>query len=147
MRQYSLIGIPSGQLQDLAAASSSSISSSGVYHVVLIDSGKATHVTRGRVYILTEREKEHYVDNFPHYAPEVISGKVKQTIMSDIYAVGMLLKKMSNHGCFGSLTSTERGLRLIELIDQCKSADINRRLSAIQCTDSISRDGPDMPYM
>lgn len=128
---------PSGQLQDLAAASSSSISSSGVYHVVLIDFGKATHVTRGRVYNLTEREKEQYVVKFPHYAPEVINGNGKQTIMSDMYAVGVLLKKMSNHGCFGSLTSTERGLRLIELIDQCKSADINRRLSAIQCIDTI----------
>lgn len=128
---------PSRQLQSFAAASSSSITSSGVYHVVLIDFGKATQVTRGRLYNLTEREKEQYVANFPHYAPEVINGNGKQTIMSDMYAVGVLLKKMYDHGCFGSLTSTERGLCLIELIDQCKSADINQRLSAIQCVDTI----------
>lgn len=52
---------PSGQLQDLAGVSSS------VYHV-LIDFGKATHVTRGWVYNVTEREKEQYVASFPHYA-------------------------------------------------------------------------------
>ena len=74
---------------------------------------------------------------FLTYAPEVINGNGKQTIMSDMYAVGVLLKKMCDHGCFGSLISTERGLRHIELIDQCKSADINQQISAIQCVDTI----------
>ena len=128
---------PSQPLQ--GSASSSSISSPGTYHVVLIDFGKATHVTRGRHYNLTEREKEQYVAKFPHFAPEVISGSGKQTIMSDMYAVGILFKKMFDHGCFGSFTSTERHLRLVQLIEQCKSADINRRITAIQCIDIIKK--------
>ena len=120
-------------LQHNSRLTSSSSPSSCVYHIVLTDFGKATRISCGRRYHLSEREKEQYRTNFPQLAPEVINGSEKQSIMSDMYAVGVLFKKMCDHGCFRSFPETERSL--LELIDQCISADISRRLTANQCAE------------
>ena len=128
-----LLSQNSQQLNTSPIASSSSYSSE--YHIVLTDFGKATHVSRGRHYNLSEREKEQYLANFPHFAPEVVNGNEKQTVMSDMYAVGMLFKKMCDHGCFGSFP--ERSL--LEVIGKCKSAEISQQPTATQCTELIKK--------
>ena len=105
------------------------------YHIVLTDFGKATHVTRGRQYNLSEQEKVQYLKQFPHFSPEVVYGNEKQTAMSDMYAVGVLFNKMLHHGCFESFTESDRSL--FQLIEQCKSADIIQRLTAKQCIEIV----------
>lgn len=53
-------------------------SSTCLYHVVLTDFGKATHVECGRHYNLSESDRAQYRTNFPHFAPEVINGDKEQ---------------------------------------------------------------------
>ena len=43
---------------------------------MLIDFGKPTTTTQGKLYRLTELEKETYRLRCSHFAPEVIEGKV-----------------------------------------------------------------------
>ena len=57
------------------------------FQVVLIDFGKATITTQGKLYRLTELENETYRLRYSHFAPEVIEEENKQSVYSDMYAV------------------------------------------------------------
>ena len=62
------------------------------FHIVVVDFGKAPEKDKGRRYELTFQEIEQYRVRFPHLAPEVIDGSSKQTIRSDMYALGRLFR-------------------------------------------------------
>ena len=64
-------------------------------HVVLVDFGKATTTSDGKLYCLTHAEKEDYWTRYSYLAPEVIEGESKQSTHSDMYAVGGLFYSTS----------------------------------------------------
>ena len=73
------------------------------YQVVLIDFGKATPISSAKRFDLTEQEKVQYLTKYPHIAPEVVHEQSKQTIQSDIYAVGVTFCVLLDHNLFSSL--------------------------------------------
>ena len=55
---------------------------SGNYQVLLVDFGKATNTSQGKLYQLTDYEKDEYRRLFPHIAPEVVYRRRTQTVNS-----------------------------------------------------------------
>lgn len=62
------------------------------YQIVLIDFGKATAKDNGKKYDLSLSEKLHYHVHYRHIAPEVIDGTMKQSMLSDIYSAGKIMR-------------------------------------------------------
>ena len=70
------------------ATTTTTTSTTNYFQILLIDFGKATKTASGKLYFLTELEKEEYRVRYSHFAPEVIDGKSRQTTYSDMYSVG-----------------------------------------------------------
>ena len=64
--------------------------------IVIVDFGKACDKDNGKHYCLSFFEKKQYQVNFPHMAPEVIGGLMKQSIFSDMYALGKMIHTIFN---------------------------------------------------
>jgi serine/threonine protein kinase len=62
------------------------------YQIVLIDFGKATEKNNGKKYNLSFSEQLHYHLHYRHIAPEVINGTMKQSVFSDIYSAGRIMR-------------------------------------------------------
>ena len=62
----------------------------GGYQILLIDLGKGTKATQGKMYHLSHRQKVEYLQKFLHIPPEVIEGEYQQSTFSNMYAVGGL---------------------------------------------------------
>ena len=63
---------------------------------VIIDFGKACDIHRGKLYRLTENEKEHYKIHHAHIAPDLRDGVCRQSTQSDIYSLGRILNLVNN---------------------------------------------------
>ena len=74
------------------AASSSTKEQVCEYQIVLIDFGKVTEKNNGKKYNLSFSEKLHYHLHYRHIAPEIIDGTMKQSIFSDIYSAGRIMR-------------------------------------------------------
>lgn len=92
-------------------------------HIVLIDFGKATKISEAKLYHLAESEKLEYVTKYPHMAPEVIYGRQRQSMYSDMYAVGLVLYHVCDHGNISQLM--KKSLKC--LAEKCRSAQFNTR--------------------
>lgn len=92
-------------------------------HIVLIDFGKATEVLKAKFYSLGEAEKQEYVINYPHLAPEVIDGRKKQSVYSDMYSVGLIFYRVSDHRNVSPITKRS----LTSLAEKCRCIDISGR--------------------
>lgn len=66
-------------------------------HPIIIDFGKSTTQTKGKVYQLSERDQEKYRKYHKHIAPEVVRGTHPQSQASDIYAFGLLLSLLCKY--------------------------------------------------
>ena len=95
-------------------------------HIVLIDFGKATPVSASRRYNLSEAEKVDYMVKFPHIAPELVGGKNKQSIYSDMYSVGKVFQKLEDNHCFKMLPKDAKE-KLICIINQLNCKDWHNR--------------------
>ena len=73
------------------------------YHVVLVDFGKATKKDDSKQYNLSDAEIIEYLKKYPHIAPELIEGEIKQSVYSDVYSIGKILFRIINQGCTSSL--------------------------------------------
>lgn len=98
-------------------------------HIVLIDFGKATEISSGRRYNLSEVEKVEYLVRYPHIAPEVVHGESRQSVKSDMYAVGVMFLQLADNNCFSRLPSASKTV-LNTLILNCKSLMICKRPTA-----------------
>ena len=58
---------------------------------VIIDFGKACDIHRGKLYKLTDSEKEQYKTYHAHIAPDLRDGVCRQSTFSDIYSLGRIL--------------------------------------------------------
>lgn len=66
-------------------------------HPVIIDFGKSTTISQGKIYKLSSRDQEKYRKCHKHIAPEVVRGTHSQSIASDVYAFGLLLSLLCKH--------------------------------------------------
>ena len=63
--------------------------------VVIIDFGKASNADQGKLYKLTDHEKEQYKACHPHIAPDLHNGLCRQSVMSDVYALGRIINTVN----------------------------------------------------
>ena len=63
--------------------------------VVIIDFGKACNADQGKLYKLTDHEKEQYKACHPHIAPDLRNGLCRQSVMSDVYALGRIINTVN----------------------------------------------------
>lgn len=60
-------------------------------HPVIIDFGKSTTVSKGKLCKLSLQDQKKYRKYHNHIAPEVVRGTHPQSTASDVYAFGLLL--------------------------------------------------------
>ena len=70
---------------NILLTNTSTVASSSRFNVLLIDYGKATEKSLGKLYKLNDTEKLLYHTQHLHLAPEIIDGVVKQSTTSDMY--------------------------------------------------------------
>ena len=61
---------------------------------VVIDFGKACVITQSKSYKLTEAEKK-YKENHPHIAPDLHDGICRQSVQSDIFSFGRIIRMIN----------------------------------------------------
>ena len=66
-------------------------------HPVIIDFGKSTTLTKGKLYKPSLRDQEKYKKYHKHIAPEVVRGTNPQSPASDVYGFGLLLSQLSKY--------------------------------------------------
>ena len=67
-----------------------SIPPAGSIGPVIIDFSKACEISKGRVYNLSQRQRERYKVNHPHIVPDLRDGKCPQSTLSDIFSLGRI---------------------------------------------------------
>ena len=58
---------------------------------VIVDFGKACDIQNGKLYKLTDQQKEQYKINHPHIAPDLRDGICRQSAISDVYSLGRVI--------------------------------------------------------
>lgn len=66
------------------------------FHSVLVDFGKGCFVSDARLYKLTEDQKQIYIKEHPQVAPEVRDGRHKQSMHSDMYSLGRVIRQVND---------------------------------------------------
>ena len=94
------------------------------YQIAVVDFGKATKLTKGKMYHLTVSEKEEYYHKFPQLAPEIIEGECRQSTFSDMYAVGGIINGIADKKC------EEHRKVLLNLAENCRLTKYRLRFSA-----------------
>ena len=74
----------------------SSFTTAMCVQAVIVDFGKACNVTNGKSYKLSDIQKEQYKKDHPHIAPDLRDGACKQSILSDIFALGRVIKLVNS---------------------------------------------------
>ena len=123
-----------GKSNDFPVSSATTDTGGNQFQVLLIDFGKATKTTEGKLYRLTELEKESYRIRFAHIAPEVIDGECRQTTYSDMYAVGCLFYQISEGR---SLKGSGTEKMLLNLAEKCCTVQYRRRWTACKAVVTI----------
>ena len=105
-------------------------------HVVLIDFGKATKISEAKLYHLAESEKVEYMTKYTHMAPEVVYGQQRQSIYSDMHAVGLVLYHVCDHGNISqlmkkSLKCLAEKCRSVQFFTRPKSSDALKYLQGV----------------
>ena len=87
---------------------------------VIIDFGKACAITQSKSYKLTKVQKEKYKENHPHIAPDLRDGVCQQSVQSDIFSFGRIIKMINN------VPHLQRE-KLEELADKCMRYHMHSR--------------------
>jgi len=106
--------------------------------VVLIDYNKATERSLGKLYKLTDNEKILYRMHYPHLAPEVIDGVMKQTTASDIFAVSKVFSFICDKLEGSTEEETQLFSKLHSLAVQCSSDKSVLRPPAFLLIDNLN---------
>ena len=106
------------------------------FQVVLIDFGKATTTTQGKLCRLTELEKETYRLRCSHFAPEVIEGESRQSVYSDMYAVGGLFYRIAERS---SVKGSSCEKIVLNIAEKCRLVQCHHRWNAHQALTAIQQ--------
>ena len=63
---------------------------------VIIDFGKACNITNGKSYKLSDSQKKQYKNDHPHIAPDLRDGTCTQSTLSDVFALGRVIKLVNS---------------------------------------------------
>ena len=63
----------------------------------VIDFGKMKEMSKAKIYILSLKDQERYGKYYRQIAPEVVSGKAKQSAASDIYSFGQVISLICHY--------------------------------------------------
>lgn len=121
----------------LTNASTVASSASSKFNVFLIDYGKATEKSLGKLYKLSDTEKLLYRSQHPHLAPEIIDGVVKQSTTSDMYSIGKVLQFICDK--HKNVTEEEKHYisKLKSVAEQCTSDKIFSRPPAFLLLEAL----------
>ena len=76
------------------------------------DFGKATTANNGRTYPEFNEKKEKYKRNYPYLATELKAGGGRQTVYTDVYSFGYLMKVVSHSlNARPKMTEIEKALK------------------------------------
>ena len=67
------------------------------YTAVIIDFGKMKEMSKAKIYKLSLKEQERYGKYHSQVAPEVVSGKQKQSAASDVYSFGQVISLICHY--------------------------------------------------
>ncbi len=87
----------------------------------IVDFGKACKEEHAKKYCLTEEQKEIYKNEHTQVAPDLRDGLVSQSIRSDVYSLGRIMKKMNS--------SVIKSRELVHVIKECLSYHAHNRPS------------------
>lgn len=104
-----LLGPPTTYLQQ--HSSSVGVTGAGNYQILLVDFGKATKLKYGKMFYLGTQDKLDYGKKFPHIAPEVVEGEYRQSVYSDMYAVGGVFYRLVESGCVSNKSYQQKHCR------------------------------------
>ena len=62
------------------------------YKSILLDFGKSCFTSNAKQYTLSAKDKLKYIERHPHIAPDLREGYCKQSMASDIFSFGRILK-------------------------------------------------------
>lgn len=62
---------------------------------IIIDFGKARPVTAPKRYKLLKVEQDEHLKAYPHLAPDLVRGTCSQSILSDVYSLGHVIRKVA----------------------------------------------------
>ena len=79
----------------------------------IIDFSKACPEGDGKKYHLLHSEVEAFKSHYPHLAPDLVDGKVRQNVFSDVYSLGQVILRMA--------VLADNGNTLMELSNQSTS--------------------------
>ena len=104
--------------------------------IILIDFGKAAKISEAKHYHLGEAERQEHFAKYPHLAPEVIHGKQRQSIYSDMYSVGLVLYNVCDYSSISHLLRMSLKLlaarcRSLEFFSRPKSHDALKYLQGV----------------
>ena len=106
---------------NILLTNTSTVVSSNKFNVLLIDYGKATEKSLGKLYKLSDTEKLLYRTHHLHLAPEIIDGVVKQSTTSDVYSVGKVFQFICDKHEDVSEEEKHFICKLKSLAEQCTS--------------------------
>ena len=67
----------------------------GAFNPVIIDFGKSLPMGSAKgPKIMSQEKQKKYMEDFPHIAPEIVTGKSGQSQKSDIYSFGKVVKSV-----------------------------------------------------
>lgn len=107
--------------------SSAGMTGAGNYQIVIVDFGKATKLKDGRMFRLSIEEKLDYQKKFSHVAPEVVEGEYRQSVYSDMYAVGGVLYRLVETG---RISNKSYQKFLLNIAEDCRLINYFNRISA-----------------
>ena len=101
------------------------MTSSQHVQVVLIDFGLACYISEAKTFKLSEIERAEWFRHYSHIAPEVIEGITPQSIQSDIYSVGGIVRQIAE---FWNSVMSEHTYKVLSTIAaRCRAPTYNRR--------------------
>ena len=96
---------------------------------IIIDFGKARPIQSLKRYKLTVVEQEEHIKIYTHLAPELIRGSCPQSVLTDVYSLGCIIKKVS------TITSSQQ---LKSIGNLCTKVNVANRPSVTYVHDSLS---------
>lgn len=90
--------------------------------VILIDFGKATSISNGKRYHLTPIDQADYISRPQssfYLAPEVINGESKQSIFSDVFALGGVFYRILDKDKLAAFPDHSK--KINNFAEQCRS--------------------------
>lgn len=99
---------------------------------IIIDFGKARPITSPKTYKLNELEKKDYLKTFTHLAPELVLGSCPQSVITDVYSLGQIIRKVA------AVSSNQQLKAIARFCIKGISGNISTRPSVLYVHDALS---------